>query len=362
MSDQSLQTSAAPFPPGPSSPVRRLLEAACVPPAPCTSAVVIELEGGVERSIARVNHGALSPDEVEAAGRALAQALPVVVDDEGAGAIVAVAAGDRTAVVCRLAAVPSDAQLERLQALAEGVRLATENDRLHRERHRTCVEHVAAEERLNRSAAYDLHDGATPKLLWARNALAGLARDAGRPAGDAAALDDLRATVASALDDVCAVMGSLDAASRVERSLRGLVADEIALLHRRGNVEVDTDLDDDLGAVDATVTVTAFRLVQEALTNAIRHGAAQRAHVRVRRVDDRLEVTVADDGSGFDPASLVPADPDRPHRLGLRGMRERVCVLAGTLHVTSQPGGPTIIHAVLPVAAASRPAGARRLP
>lgn len=362
MSDPSLQASSlAPFHPGPTSPVRRLLEAACLPPAPCASAVVVELDEHGEHSLARVNHGSLSREEADAARRAVQARGPVVIDDEHGAAIVAAAAGPRAAVVCRLAVALTASRLERVLCLADAVHLALDGERLEREHRRLVVERVAGEERVNRAAAYDLHDGPAQQLLFARNMLKQLAGDTSREAGDAAALDDLRAIVDSALEDVRAVMSGLDASARAEESLAELVAAEAELLRRRMAVEVELQLDGELGGLDPTVAVTAYRLVQEAFTNAVRHGGARRLRVALRHRVDRLEISVEDDGRGFDPTSAPPADPDRPVRLGLRGMRERVAVLAGRLDVSSRRGGPTLIHAVLPVTGARRPAPLRRL-
>jgi len=98
------------------------------------------------------------------------------------------------------------------------------------------------------------------------------------------------------------------------------------------------------------VETAMYRLVQEALNNATKHGDARRAHVEVVEDDLTVRVTVRDDGRGFDPT--IQSDG-----FGLIGMRERVELLRGTLEVASSPGRGTTVTATFP---ASYPRGADR--
>jgi signal transduction histidine kinase len=88
--------------------------------------------------------------------------------------------------------------------------------------------------------------------------------------------------------------------------------------------------------------LTAFRLVQESLTNSVRHGEARIAEVVLRRHGTQVEVAVRDDGRGFDPAQV------RPGTHGLAGMRHRIEAAGGRLQVESAPGGGTRVAAWLP--------------
>jgi signal transduction histidine kinase len=109
-------------------------------------------------------------------------------------------------------------------------------------------------------------------------------------------------------------------------------------LSRRGELD---DLGEDLG-------LAVYRVVQEALTNAGRHGRPSRIDVRIdRRRDDvthedRVEIAVVDDGVGMD-TTLAAAG------FGLRGMRERVELLGGTLQLQGAPGAGVAILATLPL-------------
>ena len=120
--------------------------------------------------------------------------------------------------------------------------------------------------------------------------------------------------------------------------LRALV-DGLADQHLPVTFELRGQTDD----VPAGVQLTAYRLVQEALTNVVKHARASRVSVVVEVTQDGLTTRVTDDGQGFDPTTT----PDGRH--GLTGMRERVRVHEGTLQVESLPGQGARIVAWLPV-------------
>src|SRR5262249_14787519 len=84
-----------------------------------------------------------------------------------------------------------------------------------------------------------------------------------------------------------------------------------------------------------------YRLVQEAVNNAVRHASARTVEVAVRKQRDAVDVTVQDDGAGFDTRFV--------RGLGILGMEERVRRLGGSLNISSEPGRGTTVEAVLPV-------------
>jgi PAS domain S-box-containing protein len=90
---------------------------------------------------------------------------------------------------------------------------------------------------------------------------------------------------------------------------------------------------------------TLFRIVQEALTNVVRHAGATRVDVVLERRDDSMLVIVEDNGKGFDPTLARVSD-----HLGLLGMEERAEMLGGTLTVESQPGRGTTLFVEVPYA------------
>lgn len=93
--------------------------------------------------------------------------------------------------------------------------------------------------------------------------------------------------------------------------------------------------------------IACFRVVQESITNALRHASAHRIQVRMVRTAARVSLAVKDDGRGFDTAALAGAD--LAGHLGIVGMRERVRARAGSFRLTSRPGAGTSVEVELPV-------------
>ena len=100
--------------------------------------------------------------------------------------------------------------------------------------------------------------------------------------------------------------------------------------------------------LDATLETACFRFVQEAMTNVVRHAQARNAWIEARRNDDRLRVSVRDDGRGFDVAAATREAIARGS-LGLLGMQERVGLAGGRLNVSSRPAEGTTIVAEFPL-------------
>lgn len=101
------------------------------------------------------------------------------------------------------------------------------------------------------------------------------------------------------------------------------------------------------GRLPAGLETVAFRLVQEALTNVLRHAEASRVTVSVAVAGRELHVRIEDNGRGFDPRR--PRQADRTGGFGLLGMQERVELVGGRWEVQSTPGVGTVVSAVLPI-------------
>lgn len=144
----------------------------------------------------------------------------------------------------------------------------------------------------------------------------------------------------------------------VSLDLRPPLIDELGLVpalggylesvSERSGIKISMRGDDDLGGLPAHVPIAAFRVVQEAVTNATRHAAARRVDIEVRRDGATLEVSVQDDGKGFDVGEAI-ARASAGKALGLLGMQERVGMLGGQIDISSTPGRGTRIHVRLPI-------------
>ncbi len=135
-----------------------------------------------------------------------------------------------------------------------------------------------------------------------------------------------------------------------ELGLRKALASYIAEWGEQCDADVDFHCDDPrLDEVPNDIAATVYRVVQEALTNIVKH--AQRpanVSVVIRRPDTTLQVIIEDDGCGFDTAALGEKS-GRRRGMGLDGMRERLSLIGGILEVESAIGGGTTIFARIPL-------------
>lgn len=124
------------------------------------------------------------------------------------------------------------------------------------------------------------------------------------------------------------------------------IADITSLVEsvRRAGVHIDLDLSTSAADAPPAVQITAFRIVQEALSNAVRHASGARVDVSVQADDATVLVRVHDDGAR--DADSAPPASGGGH--GIRGMRERVALLDGTLMLGPAAGGGWTVTAVLP--------------
>ena len=182
----------------------------------------------------------------------------------------------------------------------------------------------------------DLHDGAQARLVALAMDL-GMAEErfARDPEGARELVGEAREEAKRALAELRDLARGIRPSLLAERGL----GPALTALAARSPIPASVDLDVPDGLPDAIETTTWF-VVSEALANTAKHSRAARVLVSVGRAGDRLVVEIVDDGTGG-------ADPDGS---GLRGLRQRLEALDGTLAVTSPPGGPTTIRAELPCA------------
>jgi signal transduction histidine kinase len=233
----------------------------------------------------------------------------------------------------------SDEDVRIAEALA--ARAATAVDLSERVQRDVLRRVVAAQEAERQRIALELHDetgqALTSLLLGLRTA-----SDTTDPATRERVLGSLRELASSTLQDVRRLavelrpkalddFGLVPALERLGDGLRertGLQVDIVARLVERLPPEVETAL---------------YRIVQEALTNVVKHAGARHVSVLLTRKAGSVSAVVEDDGVGFDPSE------DGDGGLGLVGMRERVALLGGRLSVESGPESGTTIAAEVPI-------------
>lgn len=130
------------------------------------------------------------------------------------------------------------------------------------------------------------------------------------------------------------------------RTIRSL-AEEI---HRRHpELVFQFELADDTHRLSDSMRLALYRIFQECLNNIIRHANAHRVSVRLQVTEDEAQLTVADDGRGFDVRSDDWTPYAQAGHLGLVGMKERAEAIGGTLQVQSSPGAGTQVNVIIPI-------------
>ena len=221
-----------------------------------------------------------------------------------------------------------------LADLAGALAPAVQATRLRADLLRSRERLVLAREEERRRLRRDLHDGLGP-------ALAGLTLklDAARNRlGDDALLREMRGDVQATIVDVRRLVDGLRPVSLDEL---GLVGSLRRLVDRAPAEGIAVRLvAEEADSPAAAVEVAAYRIVQEALTNVLRHAGARECEVSVQGRNGHLVVSVADDGAGSSDAAGDGS--------GLETMRERAEELGGSLELLPRPGGGTVVRAVLP--------------
>jgi len=123
-------------------------------------------------------------------------------------------------------------------------------------------------------------------------------------------------------------------------------------MSERTGIRIALRGDKELGPLPAHVPITVFRVIQEAVTNVIRHAGSCRVEVAVRRNGSGIDVSVEDDGKGFDVAATME-HAATGKAIGLLGMQERVGMVGGEIEIHSTRGAGTRIRVRLPLSEAA---------
>ncbi|MGE5690063.1 MAG: GAF domain-containing protein [Pseudomonadota bacterium] len=214
----------------------------------------------------------------------------------------------------------------------------------------TLQRRIEAQEEERRRWARELHDE-TLQELAALKLLAAVARRSDDADERSAALEQIGERIGVAVGALRALITDLRPAALDEM---GLPAALEALVERAAQVhDVAVDLRVELrGQAGAPVRLspqvedTIYRVVQEALSNVVKHAAASSVEVAVTRTLSAVEVAVRDDGVGFDAGGDWSG-------FGLVGIRERAGLVGGTVEIESRPGAGTTVHIGVPVADAT---------
>ena len=145
---------------------------------------------------------------------------------------------------------------------------------------------------------------------------------------------------------------------RISNHLMPSVLEELGLLeairwfckeqdkyHQHARIVHQLKVDED--NIPEQIKITIYRVIQESMSNAFRHGRAESIQLRLTDTGDRIELCVTDNGCGFDAESVL-SNPGSLNGIGLRGMKDRAEVCNGTFKISSEIGKGTQVKLSLP--------------
>lgn len=159
---------------------------------------------------------------------------------------------------------------------------------------------------------------------------------------------------------VSLVQEAIKDTSRISRSLRPSILDDMGVIpairwfcrqyqEANGGIKVETQVGVGEEAVPEPLKIAIYRIIQEALTNVAKHSGAQRVVVALRKIEDKLVLSIEDDGRGFDSIELWKENgSDDVRGMGLSSMKERAELSGGSLAIDPRKGLGTVIQAKWP--------------
>jgi signal transduction histidine kinase len=276
----------------------------------------------------------LDDPEVDQTGPRLVEAsaalyVPLVVNDEAAGVIVAY---DKQGPSPRF----SDADMRIAQAFANRVAVAIElSERVGRRAVRALLD---GQETERRRLARELHDETGQALASILLGLKALERDVGEEP-----LALIRELVDSALGNVRRLTVELRPPALDDFGLEPALERLASVIGEQSSFTVDINVALPSGLLPPEHETAIYRVVQEALTNIVKHASAKQVSIVVASSEKAVRAVIEDDGVGF-ASDHVPE-----HAFGLVGMRERAQLLGGRLEVESSPGAGTTVVVEIPV-------------
>ena len=256
------------------------------------------------------------------------------------------------AVLIRRVSKPIATQKRELEEkVSQLTNLLAEKEEVHERVARAAGGTTARNERLLHRIAVDLHDGPVQGIALAvmrLDTLADQCRACSSAMGTESSLAQefkrLQEALSSAQQDVRSLSKGLHLPAIDELSLADVARRVVRDYKRSSGLDVELTINELPEDAPLPVKITLFRLLQESLANGLRHGGASRQLIALTASNDWLQVSVRDDGKGFDPQAT-----ETEGHLGLEGMRERVELLGGTFYIWSALGQGTVVRADIPL-------------
>jgi signal transduction histidine kinase len=202
---------------------------------------------------------------------------------------------------------------------------------------------MKAQEQERVRIAGELHDGVMQEMLAATMMLGTAKRRVADVSETKATIDKVQEKLIKVGTDIRQLSHDLHPPVLQEQGLPDAVRGYCEQFSASSNIPVSCDADEGVRDLSRGAALALFRIVQEALGNATKHGRATRVTVRLIRSDHAVSVEVSDNGAGFDADRLGTSGG-----LGLVMMRERANQLNGTFEFKSAPGRGTTIRVMIP--------------
>jgi signal transduction histidine kinase len=255
--------------------------------------------------------------------------VPLIVRDQAVGVIVAY---DKIGASPRFA----DADMRIAQAFANRAAVAIElSERVGRRAVRSLLE---GQELERKRFARELHDETGQALASILLGLKALERELGEEP-----LAVIRDLVGSALGDIRRLTVELRPPALDDFGLAAALERLASVVAERSGLDVDVNVGVPAGTLSPEHETAIYRIVQEALTNVVKHASARSISIVVATAGGMVRTVIEDDGAGFAPGAV------REGALGLAGMRERAQLLGGRFEVDSSPDSGTTLVAEIPV-------------
>ena len=197
-----------------------------------------------------------------------------------------------------------------------------------------------------RRIAVNLHDSLGQSLLVIKNH-AILANES--PAGAQGIqnrLEEISGTTTRAIEEVRRITHDLRPYQLDRLGLTQAIRTSVNQAAEHNPIVFASRIEDIDGLFDKDAEIHIYRIVQEAVTNVVKHAAATEATVVIKKRTSAISLSIRDNGKGFNPAKL--ASPQHELGFGLTGMGERVRILMGALAIDSKPGGGTTLTVKIP--------------
>lgn len=215
---------------------------------------------------------------------------------------------------------------------------------------------IDAHEKERKWLARELHDDIAQRLCLIQLSLANLKEDDASQVELRRGIENAIQQVSNLSSDIQRLTHRLHSSKLELLGLAAAAAGHCGEVGGQHKLQIELRIEDIPGELPAEISLSVFRLLQEALQNAIKHSGSPRFEVLLTHNSNEIHLTVRDSGRGFDTAQAI-----KGRGLGLTSMKERVALVDGELSIESQPQKGTTVFVRVPLRSTTKPAAPGRL-